>query len=217
MKKIPLRVTFAVDKKSWLIPYLKKFISKLKPEVDEIDLVLYAKDIKKGDLTFFLSFQEIVKENILKKSTNNLVVHQSPLPEGKGMSPLSWQILEGKNSIPITLFEAVSDLDAGQIYIQKEVHFKGTELLGDLRKIQAKYTFLLCEEFIRGYPSILKGAKKQEGKESYYQRRKPEDSELDIKKPILDQINLLRIVDNKRFPAFFYYKGQKYKLKIYKS
>ena len=133
------------------------------------------------------------------------------------MSPLSWQILEGKNNIPITLFEAVPELDAGKIYLQKEVIFDGTELLEDLRKIQAKYTFLMCEEFIERFPSVLEGAMDQKGKESFYKRRTPLDSELDINKSILDQINLLRIVDNKRFPAFFNYQGQKYKLKIYKK
>ena len=217
MKKNFLKVTFATDKNSWILPYLKKFITQIKPKIKKVDLVFKSKDIKKGDLAFFLSFQEIVRQNILNKNTNNLVVHHSPLPKGKGMSPLSWQILEGKNSIPITLFEAVPELDAGKIYLQKEVNFDGTELLEDLRKIQSKYTFLLCEEFIERYPSVLEEAKDQKGKESFYKRRTPVDSELNINKSILDQINLLRIVDNVRFPAFFNYKGQKYILKIFKS
>jgi len=217
MKKNLLKVTFATDKNSWILPSLEKFIDKLKPRLKKVDLVFKSKDIKKGDLAFFLSFQEIVRQSILNKNTNNLVVHHSPLPKGKGMSPLSWQILEGKNNIPITLFEAVPELDAGKIYLQKEVIFDGTELLEDLRKIQAKYTFLMCEEFIERFPSVLEGAMDQKGKESFYKRRTPLDSELDINKSILDQINLLRIVDNKRFPAFFNYQGQKYKLKIYKK
>ena len=59
-----------------------------------------------------------------------------------------------------------------------------------LRKIQSKYTFLLCEEFIERYPSVLEEAKDQKGKESFYKRRTPVDSELNINKSILDQINL---------------------------
>ena len=217
MKKNTLKVTFAIDKKSWLLPHLIKYIERIKPKIKKVDLVFKSKDIKKGDLAFFLSFQEIVSKSILTKNNNNLVVHHSPLPKGKGMSPLSWQILEGQDSIPITLFEAVPELDSGNIYLQKEVTFEGTELLEDLRKIQAKYIFLLCQEFFERYPSILTEAKEQKGKESFYNRRTPADSELDINKSISDQINLLRIVDNNKFPAFFSYKGQKYNLKIFKS
>tara|TARA_Y100001970_G_scaffold280408_1_gene389350 strand:- start:2801 stop:3460 length:660 start_codon:yes stop_codon:yes gene_type:complete len=217
MKNNSLKVTFAIDKDSWLLPTLLKYIERNKNKCKQINLVFRSKDIKRGDLAFFLSFQEIVQKEILSKNKNNLVVHQSALPKGKGMSPLSWQILEGKNSIPITLFEAVTELDAGNIYIQKNVKFKGTELLNELRKLQAKYTFELCDEFIDNYPEILKKAKSQTGKSSFYKKRTPLDSELDINKSILDQIDLLRIVDNRRFPAYFYYKEEKFKIKIYKN
>ena len=57
----------------------------------------------------------------------------------------------------------------------------------------------------------------QLGESTYYKRRKPVDSELDISRPIRDQLNLLRVVDNERYPAFFYAHGQKYKLTIEKT
>jgi methionyl-tRNA formyltransferase len=62
----------------------------------------------------------------------------------------------------------------------------------------------------------LKG-EKQEGESTFYRRRKPEDSELDINKTINEQFNLLRIVDNKRYPAFFIKNGVKYILNIRKD
>ena len=34
---------------------------------------------------------------------------------------MTWQILEGASTIPITLFEAVADLDAGPIYLQQQI------------------------------------------------------------------------------------------------
>ena len=33
---------------------------------------------------------------------NNIVVHASDLPKGRGFSPMSWQILEGKNKIKLS-------------------------------------------------------------------------------------------------------------------
>ena len=57
----------------------------------------------------------------------------------------------------------------------------------------------------------------QKGKETFYPRRKQKDNELNINKSILEQFNLLRVVDNKRYPAHFYVDNQKYILKIYKK
>ena len=61
----------------------------------------------------------------------NLVVHESALPQGQGWSPMTWQILEGASSIPITLFEAVADLDAGPIHLQQQITLQGHELVDE--------------------------------------------------------------------------------------
>lgn len=72
----------------------------------------------------------------------------------------------------------------------------------------------MCLKFLESY--VGKTPKKQDGEESFYPKRTPEDCELDINKTIKEQFNLLRIVDNELYPAFFKYNGIKYKLKIEK-
>ena len=57
--------------------------------------------------------------------------------------------------------------------------------------------------------------KPQLGKTSFYRKRTKKDSEININKSIRKQFNLLRVTDNKRYPAFFYFKKKKYILKIY--
>jgi len=145
----------------------------------------------------------------------NLVVHESALPKGKGWSPLTWQIIEGKNKIPITLFEATDEIDAGQIYLQDYLEFDGTELLAEIKLKQGKKTNEMIKHFIEAYPNN-RGIE-QLGKDSIYSRRKPEDSELDINKTINEQFNLFRVCDNKRYPTFFAKNGVKYILKIEKA
>ena len=71
----------------------------------------------------------------------------------------------------------------------------------------------MCLNFIENYNKLL--PQKQEGKETIYPRRRPKDSELDITKTIEEQFNLLRIVDNEKYPAFFNIDGKEYILKIY--
>ena len=54
------------------------------------------------------------------------------------------------------------------------------------------------------------------GKGNFNKRRYPKDSQLDINKTIKQQFNHLRINDNELYPSFFYHKGQKYIIKIFK-
>lgn len=79
------------------------------------------KEICKGDICFIISCIIIIDEIYLKLNKNNLVVHSSDLPSGKGFTPMQWQILEGKNDIMVTLFEADKEVDAGPYYLKSKL------------------------------------------------------------------------------------------------
>ena len=208
------KIAIVTDKASWSKPYVEQLAIEFRKMGHSI-VCRYSFDKKNSyDFVFLLSCQEIIKKDFLRLNRHNLVVHASALPKGKGWSPLTWQILEGKSCIPITLFEATEHVDAGCIYLQEEMHFDGTELIDDLRDVVGAATCSLCLAFVREYPSILQKAREQSGEESFYMRRKPEDSRLDLDKPLRDQINLLRVVDNERYPAFFEWKGKRYYIAI---
>ena len=142
------------------------------------------------------------------------MVHASDLPAGKGWSPLTWQILEGKDQIPVSLFEANDSVDSGPIYAQRHINFEGYELIDDLRKNLAETTHELCSWFVAEFPRSSNESKIQKGAESFYSRRGPKDSQLDVDKTIAEQFNLLRIVDNQAYPAFFEWKGRRFVLTI---
>lgn len=137
-----------------------------------------------GDLCFYLSCGQLASPEVLSRFEHNLVVHESELPLGRGWSPLSWQILEGKSSIAVTLFEAQPHVDSGEIYAQRWLHFDGTELVNDLRSAQAAATVNLCLEFVRGYPQTATQGRPQAGPETRYPRRTQTDSALDIHVPL---------------------------------
>ena len=84
----------------------------------------------------------------------------------------------------------------------------------DLRQIMGDAIVALCLEFVNRYPNVLAEARAQAGVESFYPRRCPEDSRIDIDKTLREQINLLRVVDNERYPAFFEWKGCRYRLAV---
>ena len=198
---------------SWIIPY----VIKLKEEIIKdfnysVNLIHKHEDVIKGDILCLLSCEKLFKK--LNYNSYNLVVHESDLPNGKGWSPLTWQILEGKNKIPVTLFEASEKVDAGEIYAKEYIELNGNELLPEMKDKQGKTTIKLILFFLKNFP--LDG-KKQVGDTTYYKRRTPNDSKLDINKSIAEQFNLLRICDNDRYPAYFSYMGCEYSLSIKKK
>ena len=162
-------------------------------------------DVKKGDVLCLLACEKIFKKLYLNK--HNLVVHESDLPKGKGWSPLTWQILEGKNRIPLTLFEASKKVDAGVIYAKDYIYLEGHELLEEIKHQQGLITNKLINKFIDNMPKL--SSTPQTGKSTYYPKRSSDDSKLNIDKSISNQFNLLRVCDNERYPAFFEIHGKK--------
>lgn len=207
-----MTVAILTSPDQWFITYAKK----LQAKINNSGLFFNHKDIDDGfEIVLILSYHNIIQEKYLKKHKHNIVVHESALPKGKGWAPMFWQILEGKNEIPFTMFEASNEIDNGNIYMQKTLDLSGYELNEELREKQANFTIEMCLEFLKNYEKY-QFPKKQKGKESFYLKRTPKDSELDINKSLKEQFNLLRIVNNEKYPAFFEIDGYKYKLKIEK-
>jgi methionyl-tRNA formyltransferase len=200
------------NKNSWIIPYASKLRDDIISKFNyEVTLINEHDDVKKGNILCLLSCENIF--NKLDLNDFNLVVHESNVPKGKGWSPLTWQVIEGKNKIPITLFEAVEKVDAGRIYLQSFIELTGKELLSEIKDLQGKMTIDLILKFLKNFHKI-KG-QDQKGDSTYYPKRGPIDSELDIDKSIKNQFNLLRVCDNERYPAFFKIDNKKYIIKIF--
>jgi|TARA_B100001057_G_scaffold73909_2_gene68327 methionyl-tRNA formyltransferase len=201
------------NKKSWIMDHVPYIIQKLNELGHKVHLVHDSKQIKKGDTLFLLSCEKIFNRTELNK--HNIVIHASELPTGKGFSPMTWQILEGKNEIPLTLFEANLKIDSGKIYFKDKIQLNGGELIDEIRKLMADKICTLVIKFINNIDCLL--STDQIGEDSFYRRRRPSDSFLDINKTIKEQFNLLRVVDNERYPAFFTRDNTEYIVKIYKK
>ena len=195
--------------------WLSKYIKNLNLENNNVTVKTFynAKKIPKSNVLFILGYTKKVEESILNKNKLNLVVHESKLPHGRGFSPVQWQILEGKKKIYVTLIEAQKNIDSGDIILQSQISFRGTELYDEIRFKQANATIQIIKKFAKNYPNYKRT--KQKGKITYYPRRTPKDSKLNIDKTILDNFNLLRINNNNSWPSYLIYKKKKYILKIY--
>lgn len=203
-----MKIAILTSPGQWFVPHAQKLAQKLKAR-----LFYSHTEISGFEVVFILSYHRLIGGEFLAQNKHNIVIHASALPQGKGWSPLFHQVLEGKNSIPFSLFEANEKADAGAIYLQKSLNLTGLELYEELREKQAAFCLELCEEFLRLYPALT--PQEQSGEESFYSRRDPECSELNPDKSLNEQFNLLRICSNDEFPAFFYKNGKKFLVKIY--
>lgn len=209
-------ITILTDNEaSWFVTYGKILQQKLIQLGHSVIYVFNKQGIQKGDVCLLLSCTKLIQEEFLKLNENNIVIHASDLPSGKGFSPLQWQILEGKNQITLTLFEVVNEVDSGPYYIKDIVEYDGTEMLPDLRDKMAKKINWMALKYINEYYSIE--PIKQFGVESFYPRRKKEDDEIDPQKNIIELFNHFRVADNKKYPLFFKHMGQEYSIKVEKK
>ena len=206
------KVAFLFDKTNdWISGYFPEGLKALKG----YDVhVFYQKEerIRGFDLVFVLGYTKILKGEILYSNKLLLVVHESDLPKGRGFAPVRWQIFEGKADITVCLLEISDEVDAGNIFGKMILSLDGSELYEEIRKKQATVTFELISRFLEKYPNIQ--FESQRGKPTFYRRRNPSDSQLDIDETIRNQFNLLRICNNSDWPAFFELDGVRYTIKI---
>ena len=166
-----------------------------------------------GDFLFLVSCSEIIGEQTRSRFNNCLVLHASDLPRGRGWSPHIWDILSGKNEITVSLIEASDPVDSGNILYQTLFKLNGNELLTDINNKLFDAQFELIRKCLNN-ASNLPSHKQTDICVSYCSKRSEKDSELDIEKTIKEQFNLLRVVDNENYPAFFRHLGSKYVLRI---
>jgi methionyl-tRNA formyltransferase len=210
----PRTVGVVVDNDSWIIPFAHNLVQKACAAGDDCYFVRRYDDVRPGSVAFFLGCLRITPPEILARNSCNLVVHASDLPNGRGFSPLTWQILEGCNDIPVCLIEAVGEVDAGPVIYRDRIIFDGHELLSELQNAVGEKTVELCLRYLAEEKPRV--GEPQGGTPTIYRRRGPNDSRLDLEKSLSAQFNLLRVVSNEKYPAWFEYRGHRYKLIIQK-
>lgn len=207
-----LSITLLVDQPdAWIVPYAQR-LRGLLAQRHEVRLVHAAQDVPPGDLAFFLGCVRLVPAEVLGRNRLNLVVHESDLPRGRGWSPVAWQVLEGASEIPVVLFAATAEPDAGDVYLRDCIVLDGTELLPEIRQRQGEKTVQLVLRFVEQWPGLTPQA--QAGEATSYPRRTRADDQLNPARPLAELFDRLRVADNDRYPAWFTLRGRNYQLRI---
>lgn len=201
---------------NWIEQYLHR-IADGEEEAKRYSFVIShrAETVAGFDVVLILGYTKVLGRGFLSANRLNLVVHESDLPRGKGFSPVQWQVLEGRNEIPVLLVEATENVDSGAIFGRGVLRLDGYELLDQIRAKQAAVTIDLIREFLAAYPQVTSVG--QQGAESFYRRRTVADDELDVDATIREQFNHFRVANNEDHPLHFTLDGHRYHLKIYRA
>ena len=194
--------------------YLEKWTT-INSNLHKIKLTTSISEITSGDILFLISVNELVSKEIREHFSHTLVIHGSNLPEGRGWSPISWQILEGKTKFTLTLFEAIDKIDAGPIWKKNNFELEGHELIDEINKHVFENELSLMDFAVNNVLSIVPIEQSfYDG--PYYSKRTPQDSMIDPEKTIAEQFDLMRIADKDRYPNFFVIRGCYYKITLEK-
>lgn len=203
-----------VDTPGWFDGFAERLAETIVASGGQAKILRDCRAIEPGGVAFFLSCLKIVPPEILRRSALNAVAHASALPQGRGFSPAVWQILDGANVVPVSIIEAVDQVDAGDILLRSEIVLQGHELNSEIRSALGETIVSMCLDLLAR--NVIE-AHRQTGEPSWYPRRHPDDSRIDPRLSLIEQFELLRVVDNDRYPAFFEHRGHRYELRIDKA
>jgi methionyl-tRNA formyltransferase len=133
-------------------------------------------------------------------------VHYAPLPRGRGRATVNWSIINGEDTVAITIHHLVPELDAGGILYQATVPVTSestvTSLYEQLGELQRQHIAAATTAAIAGDP----GTPQDSTRATYYCTRVPEDGEIDWSLPTVDIDRLVRALQPP-FPAAYTWLG----------
>jgi methionyl-tRNA formyltransferase len=204
------------DPRHPVVPRLREWAERATREGHTATLCFDKGELVGGEILFLVSCSQLVGETERKKFSTILVLHASDLPRGRGWSPHVWSVVEGENRNTVSLVEAATSIDSGPIWAKTRFELEGHELLPEINQKLFDAELELMTRAVRERGEIT--STPQTGDPGVYRRRRtPADGRLDPGKTIAEQFDLLRVVDNKRYPAFFDLRGKRYVLKIEKA
>ncbi len=193
--------------------YLVDWIN-IESKFHKIDLVYKKSDLKGGDLLFLISCREILLPKDRLNYSASLLIHASDLPLGRGWSPHIWEISAGARYITLSLLEVEDKIDSGRIWKKIRVSIPKSALWDEINQIIFSAEVELMRFAVKSFNSVEPEIQSSDIEPSYFRLRTPQDSRIDPEKTIGEQFDLMRVCDPFRFPAFFEYRGCKYKIKL---
>jgi methionyl-tRNA formyltransferase len=168
--------------------------------------------------TVFLSigFPYIIPSSVYKKQHLSLNIHPTLLPKYRGGTSGAQVLINGEKETGSTIHLLSDEYDTGPIIMQSKIKVSDFDTIRSIqKKVYKSEPKLLIDSIVR----LDKGIKPIPQKITDLcspVNRNPADSEVDPNNKLIDLINSIRACDPKEYPAFFYYKGEKVCIKLWR-
>ena len=126
----------------------------------------------------FAGWSEIIELEIIKKYIC-ICLHPSDLPKFRGGSPIQNQKLNGIKKTKLTAFRMNNKIDQGPIICKTEINLDGH--MKEIFLSLEKGTIRIIRKVIQNSSkSFLSGLNQDESEATFFQRRKPNESEIKL-------------------------------------
>jgi methionyl-tRNA formyltransferase len=148
------------------------------------------------DKIFIPHWSYIIPPEIFKEF-ECIVFHMTDLPYGRGGSPLQNLIVRGHKKTKISALKVEEDLDAGPIYLKKDLNLGGSadEIFKRASGIIKEMIEEIIEDKIKPVP--------QNGDPVIFKRRVPAESNLKEVSSVTDAYDYIRMLDAEGYPHAF--------------
>ncbi len=145
---------------------------------------------------FFTHWSYIIPEEIFL-NYDCVVFHMTDLPFGRGGSPLQNLILGGYSKTKVSALKVIKEIDAGPIYSKKDL-----DLSGNAQEIYERAS-KVCEKIIIEMTTKTLEPIPQSGDPTYFERRRPSQSNLKGASNLDEIYNMIRMLDADGYPKAF--------------
>lgn len=195
----------------WLNRWIDRWRSR-----HRIRLLRTTDELDGGALLFLVSCGEVLDVRARKQFRHVLVLHASDLPRGRGWSPHIWSILDGAETVTVTMLEAAEKLDTGPIWAQRRVAIPKHALHDEIHQRIFDAEIALMDQALTMAWDPRPRPQPTDVEPTYHRLRTPSDSELDPHSTLASQFDMMRVADPDRYPAFFRLHGHIYKITLEK-
>ena len=165
------------------------------------DLNLKKIKIFKPDYIFFVHWNWIVDEKIFS-NYECILFHTSPLPYGRGGSPIQNLIVRGFNESPVCALKMTKEIDSGPIYSKIEISLEGS-----LHEIFERLN-LAINKLIKIITLKRIIPKEQIGDPYLFKRISEKDNEIPKNINLKKIYDYIRMLDHESYPNAFIKYGE---------
>ncbi len=147
----------------------------------------------KPDLNVVVAFRIMPEWLIDLPKLGSINLHASLLPKYRGAAPINWALINGDKKTGLTTFRLKKEVDAGDIFIQRELEIREDDNFGSLHDRMAQVGAEVLLETIAGLEEGRLTPRPQ-SMDGYCPAPKltRETGRIDWRKPAVDVVNLIR-------------------------